>query len=80
MPASGNTITIRKNATTSTSGIELGGTYSTTTTNISGTFNTIVDMLAGDSISLWTGTTTQASFTFNYSPSTNFVGYLISAV
>jgi len=78
MPASGNTITIRKNATTSTSGIELGGTYTTTTTNISGTFNTIVDMYAGDSVSLWTGATSSLLIAFN--PSNNFVGYLISAV
>jgi len=77
MPASGNTITIRKNATTSTSGIELGGTYSTTTTNISGTFNTIIDMYAGDSVSLWTGATASLLIAFN--PSNNFVGYLISA-
>jgi hypothetical protein len=74
--ATGNQITIRKNATSSTNGIELGGT-SNNGYPYSSTFNTIVDMLAGDSISLWTGTTVQGTFAMNYLPANNFIGYLI---
>ena len=77
--ATGNQITIRKNASISTNGLELGGT-SNNNYPFTSTCNTIVDMLAGDSISLWTGTTVQGTLVLNFQPANNFVGYLMSAV